>query len=98
MREEALGREWPYPLVGQLVGIRKSHDKAQANAPKLLDPARYHLNPRTDLNDLEKGRPWRATGTSLVSSNGSTMQVASIKELHTLLSQMPQPSTSLLPA
>ena len=26
------------------------------------------------------------------------MQVASIKELHTLLSQMPQPSTSLLPA
>ena len=51
MREEALGREWPYPLVGQLVGIRKSHDKAQANAPKLLDPARYHLNPRTDLND-----------------------------------------------
>ena len=50
MREEVLGREWPYPLVGQLVGIRKSHDKAQANAPKLLDPARYHLNPRTDLN------------------------------------------------
>ena len=29
-------------------------------APKLLDPSRYHLNPRTDLNELEKGMPWRA--------------------------------------
>ena len=28
-------------------------------APKRLDPARYHLNPSTDLNDLEKGMPWR---------------------------------------
>ena len=28
-------------------------------APKLLDPSRYHLNPRTDLNELEKGMPWR---------------------------------------
>ena len=26
-------------------------------APKLLDPSRYHLNPRTDLNELEKGMP-----------------------------------------
>ena len=93
MREKVLGREWTYPLFGQLVGIWKSHDKAQAKslddrgsvgylldidvwqsgttrimqdgivvkglAPKLLDPSRYHLNPRTDLNELEKGMPWR---------------------------------------
>ena len=93
MREKVLGREWPYPLFGQLVGTWKSHDKAQAKslddrgsvgylldidiwqsgttrimqdgivvkglAPKRLDPARYHLNPRTDLNNLEKGMPWR---------------------------------------
>ena len=28
-------------------------------APKRLDPARYHLNPSTDLNELEKGMLWR---------------------------------------
>ena len=28
-------------------------------APRRLDPARYHLNPHTDLNELEKGMPWR---------------------------------------
>ena len=28
-------------------------------APKLLGPSRYHLNPRTDLTELEKGMPWR---------------------------------------
>ena len=28
-------------------------------APKRLDPSRYHLNPQTDLNELEKGMPWR---------------------------------------
>ena len=27
MREKALGRPWTYPLFGQLVGIRKGHDK-----------------------------------------------------------------------
>ena len=93
MREKVLGREWPHPLFGQLVGIWKSHDKAQAKslddrgcvgylldidtwqsgttrimqdgvvikglAPRRLDPARYHLNPTTDLNELEKGMPWR---------------------------------------
>ena len=32
MREKVLGREWPYPLFGQLVGIWKSHDKAQAKS------------------------------------------------------------------
>ena len=29
-------------------------------APRRLDPAQYHLNPNTDLNELEKGMPWRA--------------------------------------
>ena len=91
---EVLGRDWPYPLFGQLVGMWKSHDKAQAKslddrgcvgylldidiwqsgtarvmqdgvfvkvvAPKRLDPARYHINPSTDLNELEKGTPWRS--------------------------------------
>ena len=32
MREKVLGREWPYPLFGQLVGIWMSHDKAQAKS------------------------------------------------------------------
>ena len=92
MREKVLGREWPHPLFGQLVGIWKSHDQAQAKslddrgcvgypldidiwqsgtrimqdgvvikglAPRRLDPVRYHLNPRTDLNELEKEMPWR---------------------------------------
>ena len=34
MREKVLGREWPHPRFGQLVGkkrIWKSHDKAQLN-------------------------------------------------------------------
>ena len=32
MRERVLGRDWTYPLFGQLVGIWKSHDKAQAKS------------------------------------------------------------------
>ena len=32
MSEKVLGREWTYPLFGQLVGIWKSHDKAQAKS------------------------------------------------------------------
>ena len=28
-------------------------------APKRLDPARYLINPSTDLSELEKGMPWR---------------------------------------
>ena len=94
MRDKVLGREWPHPLFGQLVGIWKSHDKAQAKSlddrgcvgylldidiwqsgttrimqdgvvvkglePRRLDPARYHLNPTTDLSELEKGMPWRS--------------------------------------
>ena len=28
-------------------------------APRRLDPVKYHLNPNTDLNELEKGMPWR---------------------------------------
>ena len=32
----------------------------KALAPKLLDPCRYHINPRTDLSKLEEeGMPWR---------------------------------------
>ena len=82
MREKVLGRERTYPLFGQLVGIWKSHDKAQAKSLDdrgsvgyLLDidvwqsgAARImqdglvvkglHLNPRTDLNELEKSMPW----------------------------------------
>ena len=29
-------------------------------APKPLDPLMYHVNPRSDLSELEKGMPWRA--------------------------------------
>ena len=29
-------------------------------APRRLDPCRYHLNPGTDFNELEKGMPWRS--------------------------------------
>ena len=32
MREKVLGREGPHPLFGQLVGIWRSHDKAQATS------------------------------------------------------------------
>ena len=32
MREKVLGREWPHPLFGQLVGIWKSHDKTQTKS------------------------------------------------------------------
>ena len=32
MRERVLGRDWTYPLFGQLVGIWRSHDKAQAKS------------------------------------------------------------------
>ena len=31
----------------------------KGSAPKALDPLRYHINPRTDLNKLEEGMPWR---------------------------------------
>ena len=120
---ELLGREWTYPLFGQLVGIWKSHDKAQAKslddrgsvgylldidvwqsgttrisckmvkglAPKLLDPSRYHLNPRTDLNELEKGMPW----PSIKDEFGKFKW---IDHEGTQLSRMPQPSRSLLQA
>ena len=123
MREKVLDREWPHPLFAQLVGIWKSHDKAQARslddrscvgylldidiwqsgttrimqdgvvikglAPRRLDAARYHLNPSTDLDELEKGMPWQTI-------HGSIMQVAYIKGLPSLLNLMLRPSTSLL--
>ena len=28
--------------------------------PRQLDPARYHVHPKSDLTDLEKGMRWRA--------------------------------------
>ena len=66
-------------------------------APKLLGPSRYHLNPRTDLNELEKGMPCCAPSkTSLGSSSGSIMKVERLQALPALLSQMSQPGQSLL--
>ena len=93
MRETVLGREWPHPLFGQLVGIWKSHAKAQAQSlddrgcvaylldidiwqsgttritqdgvvikGRRLDPARSHLNPTADLNELEEGMPPNDSG------------------------------------
>ena len=32
----------------------------KGSAPKLLDPLRHNINPRTDLSKLEEGMPWRA--------------------------------------
>ena len=53
MRERVLGREWTYPLFGQLVGIWKSHDKAQAKSLDdqgsvgyLLESRRRHMAKR----------------------------------------------------
>ena len=34
-------------------------------APKSLDPLRYHVNPRSDLNELEKGVPSRTVQDEL---------------------------------
>ena len=93
-RESSRKRMATILLFGQLVGIWKSHDKAQAKslddrgsvgyllvfdiwqsgatrimqdgvvikglAPRHLDPSRYHLNPSTALDEIEKGMPWRS--------------------------------------
>ena len=66
--------------------------------PKLLDPSRCHLNPPTDLNELEKDRRDVQSNTTSESSNGSIMKVERIKAIPTQSSQMPQPSTALLQA
>ena len=34
-------------------------------APEPLDPLRYHVNPQSDLNELEKGMPWRTVQDEL---------------------------------
>ena len=34
-------------------------------SPKPLDLLRYHVNPRSDLTDLEKGMPWRTIQAEL---------------------------------
>ena len=44
MREKVLGRDWTYPLFGQLVGIWKSHDKAQAKSLDDRDSVGYLLD------------------------------------------------------
>ena len=44
MREQVLGREWPHTLLGQLVGIWKSHDKAQAKSLDDRGSVGYLLN------------------------------------------------------
>ena len=67
-------------------------------APRRLDPARYHLNPSTDLNELEKGMPWRTIQDEFGSSSGSIMQAPSIKGLPSRSNLMLRPSTSLLQA
>ena len=52
MREKVLGREWTYPLFGQLVGKWKSHDKAQA---KSLDDRFGRLRIVPAINRGEQG-------------------------------------------
>ena len=51
MREKVLGREWTHPPFGQLVGIWKSHDKAQA---KSLDD-RGSVGYLLDINIWQSG-------------------------------------------
>ena len=94
-RERALGREWPHPLFGQLVSIWKSHDKAKA---KSLDD-RGSVGYLLDINIWQSGttRIMQAR-MSLGSSSGSIMQVVSIKGLHSRLTRISHPSTSLSPA
>ena len=57
-------------------------------APKPLDPLRYHVNPRIDLNELEMGMPWRNTQDELASTNELIMNTERIKALHMLPNQM----------
>ena len=59
MREKVLGREWTYPLFGQLVGIWKSHDKAQAKS----------LDDRGSVGYLLDIDVWQS-GTTKESSSG----------------------------
>ena len=65
-------------------------------APKLLDPSRYHLNPRTDLNKLEKGMPWRTIKDEFGKFKWIDHEGRAYSG--TLLSQMLQPRQSLLQA
>ena len=64
MREKELCRPWKWPLFGQLDGIWKIHNKdvvvIKGLCPQPLDPARYHINPKSELTDLEKRMPWRS--------------------------------------
>ena len=49
-------------------------------APRRLDPARYHLNPTTDLNELKRGCHGGLFRMSLGSSSGSITQAVSTME------------------
>ena len=53
LREKVLGREWTYPLSGQLVGIWKSHDKAQAKSLDDRGSVEYLL----DIDVWQSGTP-----------------------------------------
>ena len=59
MREKVLGREWTYPLFGQLVGIWKSPDKAQAKS----------LDDRGSVGYLLVNDVWQS-GTTRVMQDG----------------------------
>ena len=59
MRGKVLGREWTYPLFGQLVGIWESHDKAQAKS----------LDDRGSVGYLLDIDIWQS-GTTRIMQNG----------------------------
>ena len=68
-------------------------------APKLLDPSRYHLNPRTDFIELEKGMPRRTIKDEFGKFKWiETTRFEPIKSIHTQSNRMPQPCVSLLTA
>ena len=67
MREKVLGRQSSlddrssveYLLDIDIGSIVQDGIVVKCLAPRLLDPCRYHINPRTDLSQLEEGMPWR---------------------------------------
>ena len=70
MREKVLGREWPHPLFGQLVGIWKSHDKAQAKS----------LDDRGCVGCLLDIDIWQS-GTTRVMQDGVVVKRLALKRL-----------------
>ena len=89
MREKVLGREWTYPLFGQLVGIWKSHDKAQA---KSLD--RGSVGYLLDIDIWQSGTTHHARwcgdqGTRTSTSRALQVPLASSTDLSELEKGMP---------